>query len=115
MKKLGNAAKYLKDTGLIFDINRKVLHPIGLALGYEMEIDGTLSPLFLFKTDDPEGIVFTDEVCREGFNELSKYFETHDIVDKLPLRFKKYGTLIQQHPDFAPTPQEGDNNGNSEG
>lgn len=37
MKEIPNAPDFLHTHGLIFEVNRKVLHPLGLALGFEAD------------------------------------------------------------------------------
>lgn len=56
------------DEGLIFAINRLVLHPVGLAIGVYGELDDddrhhikTVKGVSLFATDDPEGIIYASD------------------------------------------------------
>lgn len=56
-------AQRLHDEGLLFAINRLVLHPLGLALGVRgnrVADNVIVTGLVLFSTDDPEGIVFAN-------------------------------------------------------
>lgn len=43
MREVENGALMLHEAGLIFEINRVILHPLGLALGFEAEEDGTVA------------------------------------------------------------------------
>lgn len=47
--------------GYLHEINRRILHPLGLALEVTQHEDGTetLSGIWDYR-DDPEGVVFTD-------------------------------------------------------
>ena len=41
IKKIKESAEFLVDSGLLFEINRKILHPLGLAIEVVVEDDGT--------------------------------------------------------------------------
>lgn len=86
MKRIGDgsskaAAEFLLDNGLLFEINRKILHPLGLALEVRRETDdetGELKEVTGFGglwdyRDDPEGVLFGDEAFAEGFRKYEKY------------------------------------------
>jgi len=55
-------AKEFLDGGLLFAVNREVLHPLGLALEVVIEDDGEthLGGIWDYR-DDPEGILFDEE------------------------------------------------------
>jgi hypothetical protein len=69
--------KDLLDWGLIFEINRKVLHPFGLALA--VEVDGMSKVSFSSEVwdyrDDPEGIRFAPEVFEHGQDKYLKFLD----------------------------------------
>ena len=86
VKKIGDgspaaAAKFLRDNGLLFEINRKVLHPLGLALEVVCERDeqtGESKEVLGFGglwdcRDDPEGVLFGSETFADGFGKYEKY------------------------------------------
>lgn len=52
-------AREFQEAGYLAEVNRRVLHPLGLALSVEMQPDGTiaLGPIF-DERDDPEGFVY---------------------------------------------------------
>jgi hypothetical protein len=53
--------KEFRDFGYLQELNRRFLHPLGLALVMAQKEDGTLSILGIQDgRDDPEGIVFSD-------------------------------------------------------
>lgn len=62
MANIDNPAKFLVDTGLLFEINRAVLHPFGVAMAVTLDDDGKYKESFglLDARDDPEGWVFDD-------------------------------------------------------
>jgi len=61
--------RMLHDNGLLFEINRRVLHPLGLALSLNWEnddADGEPKSVALLRTDDPDGVIFTPKTFLEG-------------------------------------------------
>lgn len=69
----------LIDTGLLFEINRTVLHPLGLALALQWNdnaCEGEPDSVQLLATDDREGVVFTPDFYVDGLIKLAKYMET---------------------------------------
>lgn len=68
MAKIKDPAKFLVDTGLLFEINRSVLHPFGVAMAVTMQDDGSYKTSFelLDERADPEGWVFDPATFAEG-------------------------------------------------
>lgn len=60
--------KFLDDNGILFEVNRRVLHPLGLSL--QVSSDGQAE---LFQTTDPVGMVFTAGTFQAGESELLEY------------------------------------------
>lgn len=74
-------AQRLHDEGLLFAINRLVLHPLGLALGvraHRMNDEVIVRSLILFSVDDPEGIVFDPTARDRAVKKLIK--AKHDVI-----------------------------------
>ena len=73
--------KELFDSGLIFEINRKVLHPLGLAIAIrgEENTDGKMEWTFSNEVwdyrDDPEGINFEVDLFDKGMEKLLTYMD----------------------------------------
>lgn len=68
-----NPEQFLRSSGLLFHINRALLHPLGLSLSLDVEespASGTKCSFQLHETDDPIGFVFSEEEMK---NSLSKY------------------------------------------
>jgi len=88
--------KEVLEWGLLFEINRKVLHPLGLALAVEIDDEGNYS--FSSEVwdcrDDPEGVVFSDESFYSGVDKLEKMFRDWG-EDKLEERLKELGYVVQ--------------------
>jgi hypothetical protein len=76
MKSVDNPGTFLCNTGLLFEINRKVLHPLGLSLGVILDAnDHTISFNVWDCRDIPEGLTFTKEAFELGMSKLKKYME----------------------------------------
>jgi hypothetical protein len=68
-------AELLVDSGLLFEVNRRVLHPLGLALAVECveDVPRRISPR-LRRTDDPEGIYFGAEAFEDGARKFEEFW-----------------------------------------
>ena len=90
----------LKDTGLLYEINRLVLHPLGLALTVcwkESDADKTIVDVTVMSTEDPEGFVFGDEMHALGKSKLDAYMQREGDA-KHAARKAALGYLVQAHP-----------------
>lgn len=85
-----NPAEFLVESGLLFELNRRILHPLGLALAVRLadepgaDTDSTVAMIWDNRSD-PEGIVFADETFAEGLTKLAKYMKntgTHQLVTR---------------------------------
>ena len=68
--------RLLHDNGLLFEINRRVLHPLGLALSLNWDNEdasGEPKTVSLLRTEDKDGIVFTPETFLEGESKLLEF------------------------------------------
>lgn len=75
---VAEAQRRLLDTGLLYVINRLVLHPFGLALAFatdQAEEHAALEDyrMELLSTHDGENIIFTAEVHIEAFKKLQSF------------------------------------------
>lgn len=62
--------QFLRDNGLLFEINRSVLHPLGLAL--QVSPDGEAE---LLQTDDPAGVLFAQGEFLDGEAKLMDFMD----------------------------------------
>lgn len=93
------AAKFLVDNGLLFEINRTILHPLGLALEVISEEDGSMRIENLWDyRDDPEGMLYTPETFVDGKAKLDKFLDEFGGA-KFRERQGVLGFLIQERPD----------------
>lgn len=92
-----NAADLLLDTGLLFQINKDILHPLGLAMSVSTNAqtgEKTISQeLWDYRLDD-EGILYSKDTFEEGLKKLEKFY-TEEGLEKLEQRYKKLGFIIQ--------------------
>lgn len=106
-KYIENPAQFLLDSGFLFEINRWVLHPYGLALAVSMstenaarleageEVDPTELGIKIWDNrEDSEGILFADETFAEGVEKFKKYVEANK--HKIEQRAEKLGYVIQE-------------------
>lgn len=98
-KKITDSARFLLDNGLLFEINRTILHPFGLALeiGVE-EKDGKVRVFFGKIWDerkDPEGILYTDDSYKIGHDKFKKFMAEFG-EGKLKLRKETTGFIVQE-------------------
>ncbi|MCK9541093.1 MAG: hypothetical protein M0R03_03585 [Novosphingobium sp.] len=98
------AARFLYDTGLLFEINRRILHPFGLAMEIKYDDqEGALSDADAIMTmsqelwdyrDDPEGMIYGDESLKNGGNKFKKFLDAFG-KEKLQQRMELLGFTIQ--------------------
>jgi hypothetical protein len=107
LKYLDKPAAFLVDSGLLYEINRKILHPLGLALSLEMPSEGEpeltgneLVAKIWDERNDPEGIVFEEETLKEGQAKFNKFVATQD--ERFQTRLHRLGFVRQP----APTVEE---------
>lgn len=96
MIKPDEVIKFLIDNGLIFEINRKVLHPLGLAMFAEVDRSNKKKLILLIQeTDDLDGFIYDEEgfnVGKERFNALLE----KSGQKRLNERFEKHGFIEQE-------------------
>ncbi len=89
------AADLLIETGLLFEINRQLLHPLGMALACVQGEDGDMGlAQFLLKTDKPGGMVFTPDAYQEGAGKFDNFMHEmgHDTLNR---RFEATKVVVQ--------------------
>jgi hypothetical protein len=89
--------RYLLDNGLIFEINRKILHPLGMALVVEIDTGNKKKIVIkgLLTTEDAEGFLFDEETFRYGVEKYEKFLDKIG-QERLDRREKECGFLIQE-------------------
>ena len=93
IKYIPDPARFLVDSGLLWAINRELLHPLGLALAIGIDDAGkaTLAGVWDGR-EDPEGILYADPT--DGAAKLAKYMA--DLGNEaLASREKALGFRVQ--------------------
>jgi len=114
-----SAAQFLMDSGMLFEINRQILHPLGLALCVDVDEDtGEVKGFggLWDARDDPEGIIYEPEPFRAGTLKSSEYREKFGRAAARS-RFAALGFLKQTAHSVIPhrKPQESVPDGNGKG
>ncbi len=94
-------AKELREMGLLWKINKDILHPLGLALEVVVdEVGGETFGDVWDSRDDPEGFMYDDETWTAGHKKYVRYME--EKGDKARrVRSDKLGFVRQPHPDVV--------------
>lgn len=101
-----DAAQLLEHSGLLFEINRIVLHPIG----YHMEspvVDGRPTLRIIDYANVEGGIAFGSAEWREGKEKLKAFSKARGVVRRISQRLRAFGAIIQEDKSFGPLPSGG--------
>jgi hypothetical protein len=99
MMKESEAIKFLLDKGLLFEINRMILNPFGLALAVRADNNGNCKFDGLWDCrDEEEEMVFNDDVLAAGMNKYRKYL-TEEGFEKKAKRYDKLNYVYQEKYD----------------
>lgn len=87
---------FLIENGLLFEINRSILHPFGLMLSVEQDSDRNfiLGDLIDCR-EQKEEVIFDKESLEQGKNELKKFMDEYGMK-KLKKRHDLLGWIIQE-------------------
>ncbi len=102
-----DTAKFLSDNGLLFEINRQILHPLGLAMYVQRDEDTGLEDgvMGVYVDQDAGGIVFDPDTYNEGIAKTEKYMEETRGYARIAQRVSRYGFKVQNtaktFPDLA--------------
>lgn len=91
------SVKEFIDSGLLFAVNHKVLHPLGLAL--EVVIDGDdyrFGGVWDYR-DDPEGMLYHEDLLQNGAAKLKQYMDERGVKD-IADRVAALGYVVQPLP-----------------
>lgn len=77
MKRVENYVRFMVDSGLIFEINRQVLHPLGLAIVVNVHEENNkwlaIEGLYKVDSEDKEGFLFDEETFNVGYEKYRRY------------------------------------------
>lgn len=89
-------ARFLVENGLIFEINRKVLHPFGLSLVVDVNRNNSkYLTMTLVETEDADGFLYDEESFAVGTENYQKFLDKTG-GEKLEARKKEHGFIIQE-------------------
>lgn len=88
-----NPGVFLSNAGLMFEINRTLLHPIGRALATDE--NGDVSMLY---TDDSEGIVYEADDFTRASKKLQIFME-QEAEERFASRENELGFIVQEFAD----------------
>lgn len=90
--------EFLLDSGLLFEINRKVLHPFGLGLELTVDEDGTVRLGQLWDCRGGiGGLVYDSTTFIDGERKLERFMQESG-ARTLRERQDRYGFIIQEKP-----------------
>lgn len=92
-------ARFLVDNGILFELNRQVLHPLGLELHLDLDDDGELASIELLDNrPSPEPIYFSPEAFEEGRQKYERYLA--EAGRRNMQKRRQLGVLIQTGPNL---------------
>lgn len=96
MEAISKFPKYLIDNGLIFEINRRILHPLGMAMVVDIDRNNKrqLAITALFETEEQEGFLYDAESYVVGQEKYQKFLDKGG-QERLNYRLAKYGFVEQ--------------------
>lgn len=97
MKYIKNPCDFLVNTGLLYEVNRRILHPLGLALAVELPEHTTEQESGTFRIwdaqDDPEGLLFGESGL--AVDEAKLAITLTEAKPRLDSRQKATGYVLQ--------------------
>lgn len=101
MKRIKYFPKFLVENGLLFEINRKVLHPLGMELVVDLDPENRqwlrVDRLECVE-NDPEGLLYSEEAFKTN-KKIYKRFLDNEGQEKLNSRKKLLGFIVQGEED----------------
>lgn len=100
LKFIEDPTSFLIDSGLLFEVNRRLFHPLGLALAINKNPkDKEQAEVYLWDCrDDKEGLVFSEETFKDGKDKFSAYLakEGGSFING---RYEALGYIEQSFPN----------------
>lgn len=100
-KYVQNPIQFLRQSGLLFEINRHILHPFGLAMVVDKDKDSDTDEGKFYiwdEREDKEGIVYDADTFISGTEKINTFLEDFG-VEKLLGRQEELGFTHQESPD----------------
>lgn len=90
-----DAAELFDDSGLVFEVNRVILHPIGYHLGASVIAGEKILEVLDYK-DVEGGIAFDAAEWKEGKEKLKVFNKRREVVRRVSARMRIFGCIIQE-------------------
>lgn len=101
LPKIENPVQFLVDNGILFEVNRQVLHPLGLELHFRLNEEGRITAIDLYDNrNSPHPISFSPEAFDAGREKYEEYLNDHGRRNMQKRR--KLGMVIQTGPNAPP-------------
>jgi len=81
---------FLKESGIIFQINRHILHPLGFCISAE----GDTLVVEDHSDENPAGLKFSDQEFERGSALFLEYMREYGLR-RMKLRVEKFGFIVQ--------------------
>ena len=96
---MASDARWFIESGLLCEVNRRILHPVGLALEVGLpddDADGRVALAMWDYRDDPEGVAYSDDlIAPGGFVEQRGRAYQNLLKSRAPARRAALGFLVQ--------------------
>jgi hypothetical protein len=105
-----NPVQFMLDNGILFEINRQVLHPLGLELHLKLDDENRLTGIELEDNrPSPEPIYFSPEAFEEGREKFQRYMA--EAGRRNMQKRRQLGMVIQTGPNLRRQFHEGSDGG----
>jgi hypothetical protein len=96
MESIVKFPKYLVDNGLVFEINRRILHPLGMAMVVDVDRNNkrNIAITAILSTEEQEGFLYDEEGYDVGKEKYQKFLNKGG-QERLDYRLAKYGFVEQ--------------------
>jgi hypothetical protein len=95
LKMIEDPAMFLFETGILYKINKAVLHPLGYALAIGKHENGEMSILGLIDyTTNPQGATYTKEAFEVGRQKFKRHLQEKGSA-RLKMRKQALGYVFQ--------------------
>ena len=106
MPTIENPVQFLRDNGLLFELNRQVLHPLGMELDIRLDEDGKITGIDLVDNrDNPQPLSFGPAEFTAGREKYNAYLDERGRRNIQKRR--QMGMVIQTGPQNPYTPAGG--------
>lgn len=99
MLKIENPVEFMRNNGILFEMNRQVLHPLGLELHIHLDENGKVTGIDLLDNrENTDPIFFSPEAYAEGREKYETYLKEHGRRNIQKRR--QLGMVIQTGPNL---------------